>query len=89
MAMNTHPIGQPGNMRSAGDSRTIGLRQMTPEQLLHLGTRQVAYLRSGTCDGEPIFVLYSADGATLVITGDVETAVEIAAQHGLAFTTVH
>ena len=25
---------------------------MTPEQLLHLGSRQVAYLRSSMCDGE-------------------------------------
>jgi hypothetical protein len=35
--MNTHPIGEPGKMRSAaGDSRITALRQMTPEQLLHL-----------------------------------------------------
>ena len=43
--MNTHPIGEPGKMRSAArDLRTTALRQMTPEQLLHLGTRQVVYL---------------------------------------------
>ena len=88
--MNTHPITEPGKMRSAaGDSRTTALRQMTPEQLLHLGTRQVVYLRSGMCDGEPAFVLHGADGAPLVMAGDVETAVEIAAEHGLAFVTVH
>ena len=41
------------------------------------------------CDGEPAFVLHGADGAPLVMAGDVETAVEIAAKHGLAFVAVH
>ena len=83
--MSTHPIGEI----AGGDPRTTALRQMTPEQLLHLGSRQVAYLRSSMCDGEVAFVLFGADGAPLVIAGDVETAVEIAAKHGLAFVTVH
>jgi hypothetical protein len=83
--MSTHPIGEI----AGGDPRTTALRQMTPEQLLHLGSRQVAYLRSSMCDGEVAFVLFGADGAPLFIAGDVETAVEIAAKHGLAFVTVH
>ena len=83
--MSTHPIGEI----AGGDPRTTALRQMTPDQLLHLGTRQVVYLRSGMCDGELAFVLHRADGAPLVMTGDVETAIEIAAKHGLAFVTVH
>ena len=87
--MNMYPIGERGKMNSAGASRTTALRQMTPEQLLHLGTRQVVYLRSGTCQGEPAFMLHGADGAPLVMAGDVETTVEIAAKHGLAFATVH
>jgi hypothetical protein len=41
------------------------------------------------CDGEVAFVLFGADGAPLVIAGDVETAVKIAANHGLAFATIH
>jgi hypothetical protein len=83
--MSTHPIGEI----AGGDPRTTALRQMTPEQLLHLGSRQVAYLRSSMCDGEVAFVLFGADGAPLVIAGDVETAAEIAAKHGLAFVAVH
>jgi hypothetical protein len=50
-------------LQTAVDSRHTALRQMTPEQLLYLGTRQVVYLRSGMCDGEPAFVLHGADGA--------------------------
>lgn len=83
--MSTHPIGEI----AGGDPRTTALRQMTPEQLLHLGTRQVAYLRTSICDGQVAFVLFGADGEPLVIAGDIETAVKIAADHGLAFATIH
>ena len=83
--MNTHPI----NQIATGDPRTTALRQMTPEQLLHLGTREVVYLRSGLYEGELAFVLHGADGAPLVMAGDVETAIETAAEHGLTFVTVH
>jgi hypothetical protein len=62
---------------------------MTAEQLLGLGTRQVVYLRAGSCDGARLFVLYGADGMPLVTVDDIETAVEIAAARGLEFIAVH
>ncbi len=65
------------------------LRQMTTEQLLHLGERQVVYLRAGTYDGEMRFVLFGADGTPLAWTDAAETAVEMAAERGLAFISVH
>jgi hypothetical protein len=34
-------------------------------------------------------VLYGADGEPLTTADDVETAVEIAAEHGLKFISVH
>ena len=58
---------------------------MTADQLLGLGTRQVAYLRGGTYDGERLFVLYGADGVPLAVVDDVETAVELATERGLGF----
>jgi hypothetical protein len=73
----------------SADQRTVTLRQMTAEQLLALGVRQVAYLRTGTYEGERLFVLYGADGMPLVTVDDIETAVEIAAEHSLEFVTVH
>jgi hypothetical protein len=75
--------------RNGADRQTAALRQMTVDQLLDLGTCQVVYLRAGTCDGERLFVLYGADGLPLVTADDVETVVEIAAEHGLAFVSVH
>jgi hypothetical protein len=63
--------------------------EMSAEQLLHLGTHQLVYLRSGMVDGELVFVLYGADGTPIVMVDAVETAMEIAAGHGLDFVTVH
>jgi hypothetical protein len=62
---------------------------MTAEQLLALGARRVAYLRTGTYEGERLFVLYVADGMPLVTVDDIETAVEIVAEHSLEFVAVH
>ncbi|HTI83845.1 MAG TPA: DUF1150 family protein [Acetobacteraceae bacterium] len=77
------------NSGQSADRRAVALRQMTAEQLLDLGTCQFVYLRTGTCDGERLFMLHRADGMPLAMVGDVETAVEIAAEHALEFVTVH
>jgi hypothetical protein len=88
--MNMHPMGEPGEMMiGAGDRRSAALRQMSAEQFLHLGTRHVVYLRSGMRDGELVFVLYGADGTPLVMVDAVETAVEMAAEHGLGLAAIH
>jgi hypothetical protein len=85
-----HPINEPGEMRNGAEDPMINaLRQMTSEQLLYFGERQVAYLRAGMCDGEMRFVLFGADGTPLAQTDAVATAVEMAAEHGLAFISIH
>jgi hypothetical protein len=83
---DTHQGTESGEARlNAGDRRTAALRHLTAEQLLHLGTHQVAYLKVGMRDGEMRFVLYGADGAPLVMAEDVE----MAAERGLGFVSVH
>ena len=62
---------------------------MTVEQLLQLGTHQVVYLKAGMHNGEMAFVLYGADGIPLIAVDDVETAMEMAAESGLRFATIH
>ena len=84
-----HPISEPGEMRIGAEDPINALRHMTTEQLLHLGERQVVYLRAGTCDGEMRFVLFGADGTPLARTDAVETAVDMAAEHGLALISIH
>ena len=76
--MNMHPKGEPNEiMIDAGYETIATLRQMTAEQLLHLGTRQVVYLKAGMHDGELAFILYGADGIPLVMVDTVESAVEM------------
>jgi hypothetical protein len=48
-----------------------------------------AYLKAGLHDGEVAFVLYRADGIPLIAVDDVETAVEMVAEKGLSFATIH
>ena len=88
--MNMHPMHEPGGTTAdAGNSRDSALRRMTAEQLLHLGARQVLYLKTGICNGEVAFVLYGADGTPFMVAEDVEMAMELAAERGLQFVAVH
>lgn len=66
-------------------SFTRTLRQMTPEQLLHLGMRQVVYLKPGMLG----FMIYGADGTPLDTVDAIEIAVEMVARNGLRFVAVH
>ena len=88
--MNMHSMGDPGEELTDSRNQTIArLRHITAEQLRHLGTRQVVYLKAGTRDGEQAFGVFGADGTPLVVVDDLETAVEMVAKHGLDFVTLH
>ena len=54
-----------------------------------LGTRQMVYLRAGTCGDEKLFVLFGADGVPLATVDEVEAAVEMASECGLQLIAVH
>ena len=71
------------------DPSASALRQMTTEQLLHLGARHVVYLKAGLRNGELTSMLHGADGALLAAFDTIEDAVEIAAANGVYFATVH
>lgn len=87
--MNMHPIRKSDEMMIGAGDQTATQRQMSAEQLLNLGLRQVVYLKAGMRDGELAFVLFGADGMPLVTVDTVETAVEMVAEHGLGFVSVH
>jgi hypothetical protein len=70
-------------------AQKTALRGMTTEQLRHLGTGHVVYVRRGRRDSEPAFVLHGADGMPLSAVETVSAAVEAAANCGLIFVTVH
>jgi hypothetical protein len=88
--MNIHPMDDPSeNLTDFCDQRIAEMRHITAEQLRHLGTDQVVYLKAGTCDGEQAFAVFGADGTPLAVVDAVETAVMMVVQHGLDFVTLH
>jgi hypothetical protein len=71
------------------NSAASSLRQISSEELLHLGTRQIVYLKSGMCDGEMAFRLYGADGTDLETFDSIEDAVQTVDENGLSFASIH
>ena len=65
------------------------VRQMTAAQLRRLGVPSLVYLRQGIVDGEVAYAIHAADGSAVAIVEDVEVAIELVAEHGLSFVTVH
>jgi len=49
----------------------------------------VVYLRSGIADGDVVCAIFSADGALMSVVEDIETAMALASEHGMAVVTVH
>ena len=71
------------------DPNIAALRRITTEQLLELGRRQIAYLRTGLRDGALIFILYGADGAPIVMVESIERAAKAAMHLSLELIAVH
>ena len=65
------------------------VRHITPGQLRRLGVARMVYLRRGTINGEVAYAIHAADGSEVAIVEDVDVAVELVAEHGLIFATVH
>ena len=65
------------------------IRHITPAQLRELGIAQLVYLRQGVVDGETAYAIHAADGSAVAVVEDVEVAIELVAEHGLIFATVH
>jgi hypothetical protein len=71
------------------DPATQDVRHMTRAQLRHLGVPSVVYLRSGMLNGEVAYAIHAADGTPMAVVEDVDTAVELVCEHGMAFAAVH
>ena len=65
------------------------VRHITPAQLRRLGVARMVYLRRGTINGEVAYAIHAADGSEVASVEDVDVAVELVAEHGLIFATVH
>jgi hypothetical protein len=74
----------------ASEERIAVLRQLTPMELRQLGLAQLGYLRLGRLhNGSLTYALLAADGSTMALTEDVDSAMDIADEHELTLLTVH
>lgn len=87
--MNMRLIGAGGEKIGSASRAATALRGMSSEQFRHLGLNQVAYVRVRLRDGDLFFLIHGADGVPVATVEDLEGAVEIAAEQGLDFVTVH
>ena len=87
--MEMHPLNETNAGANVIQDGKLALRQITPEQVLHLGMSQVVYLKSGMCDGRLLFVLFGADGTPVMRADDADAAVQTAVEQGLTFVAVH
>lgn len=65
------------------------IRGLTPQDLLMLGIKNIAYLKDIEIDGETAVALFAANGQQIAVMEDRQTAVATAWENGLAAMTVH
>lgn len=65
------------------------IRGLSPQDLLMLGIREMAYVKDVEVDGETGVALFAANGQQIAVMEDRQTAMAAALQNGLAPMTVH
>jgi len=65
------------------------IRALTPQDLLMLGIKDMAYVKNIEVDGETAVALFAANGQQIAVMEDRQTAVATAWQNGLSPMTVH
>jgi len=65
------------------------IRALTPQDLLMLGIKDMAYVKDVEVDGETGVALFAANGQQIAVMEDRQTAVAAAWQNGLSPMTVH
>jgi hypothetical protein len=71
------------------DTEGTDPRQMTTAQLRRLGVPSLVYLRAGTMNGCLAYAIHAADGCPMAVVEDIDTAVALAGERGMAFVAVH
>ncbi|HET6159548.1 MAG TPA: DUF1150 family protein [Dongiaceae bacterium] len=65
------------------------IRGLSPQDLLMLGIKDIAYVKDIEVDGETAAALFAANGQQIAVMEDRQTAVAAAWQNGLSPMTVH
>jgi hypothetical protein len=71
------------------DTAAADVRHMTTAQLRRLGVHSVVYLRSGMMNGQIAYAIHGADGSRMTVVEDIDLAVELVTDLGMAFVAVH
>lgn len=73
----------------APDGSILDVRHMTTTQLRELGVPTLVYLRSGLLNGEVAYAIHAADGTPMAVVEDIDVAVELVCERGMALVAVH
>ena len=77
------PSGEP----DAG--MTLDIRKLTQEQLMHLGMKDLAYVKRVVVDGHTAFAIHAADGSPMALAADCDLAMAAIVQHEMSPALVH
>lgn len=69
-------------------TETERIRELSADDMLMLGIKDVAYIKDIDVDGQTAFALFAANGKPIVVAPDRETAVAAAWKNGLAPLTL-
>ena len=88
--MNVATTDKPNEPTAFGaDGGMPDARQMTTMQLRQLGVPTLVYLRSGLLNGEIAYAIHAADGTPMAVVEDIDVAIELVSERGMAFVAVH
>ena len=65
------------------------LRQISPQEFVHWGLQDVAYIRRVTVDDQPAYSVHAADGAAMAVLPDFALAQAVVRQNDLEPLSVH
>ena len=69
-------------------TETQRIRELSTDDMLMLGIKDVAYIKDIDVDGQTAFALFAANGKPIVVAPDRETAIAAAWKNGLAPLTL-
>ena len=77
------------SVRGGVDTLVEDAHGVKPGWFLLLGISSVVYLRSCEVEGDLAYAIHGADGALLGVAEDIEAAIMLASEHGMAVVAVH
>ena len=88
--MSISAMNKPRDTRGSNADKVLEFfHHLTAARFLRLGISSVVYLRSCMADGDQAYAIHGADGALVGVVDDIDAAVTLASEHGMAVVAVH